>query len=70
MSSLEAMRPHRLLEIENFFRTYKTLEKRPTEVTGWLGLEEAWRIIDDAFERGAQLRSGEAAATAEPGTWR
>ena len=70
MSSLEAMRPHRLLEIENFFRTYKTLEKRPTEVTGWLGLDEAWRIIDEAIERGAQVRSGEAAATVEPGTWR
>lgn len=70
MMSLEALRPHRLVEIENFFRTYKTLEKRPTEVTGWLGMDDAWRIIDEALERGAQVRSGEAEATAEPGTWR
>jgi inorganic pyrophosphatase len=69
MSSLEALRPHRLVEIETFFRTYKMLEKRPTEITGWLDSDDAWRIIDEAFERGAQLRNGEP-ASAEPGTWR
>ena len=34
---LEDLSPHRLLEIENFFQTYKTLERRPTDVRGWLG---------------------------------
>ena len=58
--------PHRLLEIEQFFNTYKQLEKRPTEVSGWLGVDEAWRIIDGAMAAGA---SGDPART-QPGTWR
>lgn len=40
------------LEIETFFRTYKTLEHRPTEARGWLGVEDAWRIIDAAMTAG------------------
>lgn len=52
-----------LREIENFFETYKTLENRPTEVNGWLGLEDAWRIIDSA-RAAVGTREGEA------GTWR
>jgi inorganic pyrophosphatase len=62
--ALEDLSPHRLLEIETFFRTYKTLEKRPTDVRGWLGVEDAWRIIDGA------MRAGTAPAHAAPGTWR
>jgi inorganic pyrophosphatase len=62
--ALEDMSPHLLLEIENFFRTYKTLEHRPTDVKGWLGAEEAWRIIDAAMEAGSRP------SNLEPGTWR
>jgi len=64
-SRLEDLSRHRLIEIENFFKTYKTLEKRPTDVRGWLGVDDAWRIIDEAMARGA---SGD--AMTEPGTWR
>ncbi len=64
---LEDLSPHRLLEIETFFRTYKTLENRPTEVRGWLGVEDAWRIIDAAMTAGAAAPTVPAA---EPGTWR
>jgi inorganic pyrophosphatase len=32
---LEQVRPHRLLEIENFFQTYKLLEEKTTDVVGW-----------------------------------
>ena len=60
---LEQVRPHRLVEIEQFFNTYKQLEKRPTEVSGWLGVDEAWRIIDGAMAAGA---SGDPART-QPG---
>ena len=60
---LEDLSPHRLREIENFFETYKTLENRPTEVNGWLGVEDAWRIIDSA-RAAVGTREGEA------GTWR
>jgi len=63
-TELEDVSPHRLREIENFFQTYKTLEKRPTDVRGWLGAEDAWRIIDGAIAAGAK------GPTEEPGTWR
>ena len=63
-NALEDLSPHRLLEIENFFQTYKTLENRTTDVKGWLGLQDAWRIIDAAMAAGAT------ASSAEPGTWR
>jgi inorganic pyrophosphatase len=61
---LEDVSPHRLREIENFFETYKTLEKRPTDVRGWLGADDAWRIIEGAMAAGAET------PTEEPGTWR
>jgi inorganic pyrophosphatase len=61
---MEDVSPHRLLEIENFFQTYKTLEKRSTDVEGWLGIAEAWRIIDEA------IAAGRREPTAAPGTWR
>ena len=65
-SELGDLSPHRLLEIENFFQTYKTLEHRPTEIRGWLGVADAWRIIDDAVASGAAPD----AAGLEPGIWR
>jgi len=61
---LDDVSPHRLREIENFFETYKTLEKRPTDVRGWLGADDAWRIIEGAMAAGVE------APTEEPGTWR
>jgi inorganic pyrophosphatase len=63
-SALEGVSPHLLREIENFFQTYKTLENRLTDVKGWLGVADAWRIIDDALATGASRTD------AEPGTWR
>ena len=64
-STLQDLSPHRLREIENFFRTYKTLEGRETDVSGWLGVDEAWRIIDAAMQP-----SDAEASQATPGTWR
>jgi inorganic pyrophosphatase len=67
--TLEHLSPHRLVEIENFFKIYKALEGRETDVSGWLGADDAWRIIDAAMaagQRGADTQ-GEAP---EPGTWR
>jgi len=61
--ALEDLSPHRLREIENFFQTYKTLEHRPTEVNGWLGVADAWRIIDEALAPTGKTESN-------PGTWR
>jgi inorganic pyrophosphatase len=61
---MDDLAPHRLREIENFFETYKTLEKRESRVEGWLGIDDAWRIIEEAVAAGSRK------PTAEPGTWR
>src|SRR5688572_24452383 len=63
-SALDHVSPHLLREIENFFQTYKTLENRQTDVKGWLGRDDAWRIIEEALVTGASQTD------AEPGTWR
>ncbi len=63
---LNQLQPHLLLEIENFFQTYKRLENRPTEVNGWLGVDDAWRIIDAAMTAAAAADP----EAARPGTWR
>ncbi len=49
---LSDLSPHRLREIENFFSIYKELEDRPVEVFGWLGADDAWRIIDESLAAG------------------
>jgi inorganic pyrophosphatase len=42
---LEQVRPHRLVEIENFFETYKLLEDKTVEVLGWRDEHEARRVL-------------------------
>ena len=37
---------HWLIEIENFFNTYKLLEHKETEVEGWQGVRKAWEILE------------------------
>ncbi|HUU79398.1 MAG TPA: inorganic diphosphatase [candidate division Zixibacteria bacterium] len=42
---------HQLIEVEEFFRDYKKLEKgKKTEVQGWEGREQALVIINDAID--------------------
>jgi inorganic pyrophosphatase len=65
--SMDDLAPHRPREIENFFETYKTLEKRESRVEGWLGIDEAWRIIDQAIELGSRELTAD---SPKPGTWR
>ena len=38
---LNQIRPHRLVEIENFFRTYKLLEDKTVDVVGWHDADRA-----------------------------
>jgi inorganic pyrophosphatase len=68
-NALEDLSPHRLREIENFFETYKALEGRETDVTGWLGVDDAWRIIEAAMASGARGTAADGEAP-DPGTWR
>jgi inorganic pyrophosphatase len=51
ITSLQNLDPHWLIEIENFFRTYKTLEDKETEVIGWEDRAAAARIIYEAMAR-------------------
>ena len=46
-TSLAQVRPHRLVEIEHFFETYKLLEEKATDVVGWREVEEARRVLQD-----------------------
>ena len=46
--NLSDIGPHWLLEIENFFQTYKALEPKWTEVVGWEDADVARRVIDEA----------------------
>lgn len=63
---LDFVSPHLLREIENFFSIYKELEGRETEVRGWLGMQEAWEIIERAANAGREP----AGEDSQPGTWR
>jgi inorganic pyrophosphatase len=66
INSLDDLSQHLLREIETFFATYKELEGRETQVRGWLGISEAWEIIERAHAAPAQ--AGEEIRAS--GTWR
>ncbi len=42
---LDQIRPHRLVEIEHFFQTYKLLEDKTVEVLGWRDRDRALEIL-------------------------
>ena len=45
IEGLEQVRPHRLIEIENFFQTYKLLENKAVDVVGWRDHERARDVL-------------------------
>jgi inorganic pyrophosphatase len=45
INRLGQVRPHRLVEIEHFFQTYKLLEKKTTEVLGWRERDRALEVL-------------------------
>jgi inorganic pyrophosphatase len=45
VEDLDQVRPHRLLEIENFFQTYKLLEAKETDVVGWRDASTARDVL-------------------------
>jgi inorganic pyrophosphatase len=42
---LDQLWPHRLVEIEHFFQTYKLLEEKATDVVGWRDRSRAFDIL-------------------------
>jgi inorganic pyrophosphatase len=78
---LNQVRPHRLIEIQHFFDTYKLLESKETEVLGWRDAEAARAVLltdraafegegaagHDAGDRRAAGHEGAAREGAVPG---
>lgn len=46
VKTLSDIAPHRLDEIAEFFRSYKNLEKKVTEILGWQGPEAVQPLIE------------------------
>ncbi|HET7473388.1 MAG TPA: inorganic diphosphatase [Candidatus Limnocylindrales bacterium] len=45
VEDLDNVRPHRLIEIEHFFTTYKELEDKATDVVGWRDAARARKVL-------------------------
>ncbi len=45
VGDLSQVRPHRLIEIEHFFNTYKLLEEKATDVVGWRDAAHARAVL-------------------------
>ena len=45
IEDISDLRSHWLVEIENFFATYKMLEKKESSVQGWAGAKEAKKVL-------------------------
>ena len=43
---LADIRPHRLIEIEHFFQTYKLLEDKTVQVIGWQDVDRAYEELE------------------------
>lgn len=50
VKTLQDIAPHRLNEIAEFFRTYKNLEKKVTEIGDWKGLEDVNPLIEKCIK--------------------
>ncbi|MEM6613403.1 MAG: inorganic diphosphatase [Cyanobacteria bacterium P01_C01_bin.72] len=46
VKSLQDVSPHRLEEIAEFFRTYKNLEKKVTEIQGWKDVDAVTPLVE------------------------
>ena len=46
VASLKDIASHRLDEIAEFFRTYKNLEKKVTEILGWKDIEDVAPLVE------------------------
>jgi inorganic pyrophosphatase len=51
VEQLDQVRPHRLVEIEHFFETYKLLEDKTVDVLGWRQRDQARQVLVDDRKR-------------------
>jgi len=63
IEALDQVRPHRLVEIEHFFQTYKALEDKAVDVVGWRDRDAALQVLRD--DRATWLREREASAVVD-----
>lgn len=52
--SLQDLAPHRLDEIAEFFRTYKNLEKKVTEIHGWQDVNRVMALVEQCVKAGSE----------------
>ncbi|NJL01467.1 MAG: inorganic diphosphatase [Spirulinaceae cyanobacterium SM2_1_0] len=50
VQTLENISTHRLDEIAEFFRTYKNLENKVTEILGWKGINDVLPLIEKCIQ--------------------
>ncbi len=50
VKSLKDIAPHRLEEIAEFFRTYKNLEKKATEIQGWKDVDAVKPLVEECIK--------------------
>ncbi|MGB3401889.1 MAG: inorganic diphosphatase [Microcoleaceae cyanobacterium] len=50
VKSLKDVSPHRLEEIAEFFRSYKNLEKKVTEILGWKDVDQVKPLIEECVK--------------------
>jgi inorganic pyrophosphatase len=50
VKSLKDIAPHRLEEIAEFFRTYKNLEKKVTEILGWKDVDAVNPLVEECVK--------------------
>jgi inorganic pyrophosphatase len=49
VKSLKDVSPHRLEEIAEFFKTYKNLEKKVTEILGWKDVDAVNALVEQCI---------------------
>ena len=52
VKSLQDISSHRLDEIAEFFRTYKNLEKKVTEILGWKDIDHVMPLVEACIRAG------------------
>ncbi len=50
VKSLEDIASHRLDEVAEFFRTYKNLEKKVTEILGWQNVDKVMPLVQECIK--------------------
>ena len=69
IEKLTEIPPHLLREIEHFFASYKTLEKKNVHVEGWRNKEAALQTIKEAQERYKQKGKKKKKKTSRKSDW-